>query len=125
MDKNEVWSAVLKRISEKISRMEFCTWFKKVQLHEISGGAVLIKCPTEMNKNWLENKYYSIILANIQSLLPEIDRIFLQVDLSLSDGPVQNPEVFETPKPRKLPNKPEIRLEEGLESRLILSLIHI
>lgn len=123
MDKVQVWSAVLQRISEKISRMEFCTWFKKVQLTEISGAAVLISCPTEMNKNWMENKYNSLIVANIKAILPEIEKVFFDVKLELQDIPSQNPKVFESKKKvaRKLPNKPEIRLEPGIESRIIHS----
>jgi chromosomal replication initiator protein len=119
LDKTEVWGQVLQHLSGKISRMEFCTWFKKVHLKEISGGAVLIGCPSEMNKNWLENKYSTVILSNLQKSLPEIDKIFFEVDLSLADKASQAPQVFTESKPRKLPRQPEVRLEAGLESRLI------
>jgi chromosomal replication initiator protein len=120
MDKNQVWAAVLQRISEKISRMEFHTWFKKIKLAEISGQAALISCPTEMNKNWLENKYGSIIKVNLKSVIPEIEKVFFDVNLNLADTAPQNPEIFTKPKPpRKLPNKPEVRLSAGIESRII------
>ncbi len=120
MDKTQVWHQVLENLSRKLSRMEFHTWFKKVHLKEISGGAILISCPTEMNKNWLENKYANMILANVQKILPEVHKVFFDVDLSLADKPVSDPVAFEEKRtPRKLPNKPEVRLEEGLESRLI------
>ncbi len=121
MDKNKIWDSVLSRLSEKISRMEFCTWFKKVKIDEISGGAVILGCPTEMNKNWLESKYHNIILSNIQTTLPEIEKIFFKVDLSLADAVPTNPSIFETinKKPRKLPNRPAVKLENGLESRII------
>ncbi len=123
MDKNQVWEAVLKRLSEKISRMEFHTWFKKIHISEISGGSVLLNCPTEMNKNWLENKYYTVILSNIKAILPEIEKLFFKVDLTLADKPSSNPQIFESEKksPRKLPNRPEVRLADGLESRIIHS----
>ena len=119
LDKTEIWSQVLNQMSGKISRMEFCTWFKKVHLKELSGSAVLIGCPSEMNKNWLENKYSSVILSNLQKCAPEIDRVFFEVDLSLADKASQSPQAFADPKPRKLPRQPEVRLEAGLESRLI------
>ncbi len=120
MDKNQVWDAVLARLAEKISKMEFCTWFKKVRIKEVSGGAVLLSCPTEMNKNWLETKYSGIILSNLKAVLPEIDKIFFQVDLNLADSTDSNPTMFDKKKaPRKMPNRPEVRLEEGLESRII------
>ncbi len=121
MDKSEVWTAVLTRLAEKISQMEFHTWFKKVHLNEISGGAILVSCPTEMCKNWMENKYQAILLANFKLVLPEIEKLYFKVDLSLSDKPSTDPELFKTKKSsRKLPNRPEVRLEEGVESRLIL-----
>ena len=120
MDKIQVWDAVLRRMSEKISRMEFHTWFKKVRISQISGGAVLLSCPTEMNKNWLETKYHGMILQNIKSVLPEIEKLFFDVDLSLADSPTSNPTVFEEKKsPRKLPNRPDVKLEGGLESRIV------
>ncbi len=120
MDKIQVWDAVLRRMSEKISRMEFHTWFKKVRISQISGGAVLLSCPTEMNKNWLETKYHGMILQNIKAVLPEIEKLFFDVDLSLADSPTTNPSVFEEKKtPRKLPNRPDVKLEGGLESRIV------
>lgn len=123
MNNTEVWEAVLVRLSEKIARMEFFTWFQKVQLAEISGGAILIACPTEMNKNWLENKYQHIILSNFQALMPEISEVYFKVDLSLADKPANTPQVFEEKKEksRKLPNKPEVRYEDGIQSRIIQS----
>lgn len=120
MDKNQVWNAVLTRMSEKISRMEFHTWFKKVRIAEISGAAILVSCPTEMNKNWLENKYHGMILSSLKAVMPEIEKLFFNVDLSLADSPTSHPEAFqEKAKPRKLPNKPEVRLAKDLDSFII------
>ncbi len=121
MDKSQVWNAVLARMGEKISRMEFLTWFKKVEISQISGGAVELVCPTEMNANWLQSKYYSLILANIQAVMPEIDKIFFRIDLSLADTESQtkDPDVFAAPtKPRKLPNKPEAKIAPGINTRI-------
>ncbi len=120
MDKNQIWAQTLEKISEKISKMEFHTWFKKVHLKEIAGGAVLFACPTEMNKNWIESKYQSMVLINIQKVLPEIEKVFFEVDLALSNGPEQIPEVFAKKiTRRKLPNKPEIRHAAGIDSRIV------
>jgi chromosomal replication initiator protein len=122
MDKNQIWDAVLARLSEKISRMEFFTWFKKVSLSQMSGTAVELACPTEMNKNWLESKYYGVILANIKAVLPEIDRLYFTVDLSLADKPTSS-QVFEKTKksedkPRKMPNQPQVKYADGTTSRI-------
>ncbi|MCF7847160.1 MAG: chromosomal replication initiator protein DnaA [Candidatus Gracilibacteria bacterium] len=121
MDKTKVWDAVLERMSEKISRMEFHTWFKKVQIVEISGAALVLGCPTEMNKNWLESKYHGLILSNLKSVLPEIERLYFKVDLSLADRPDEKkaPKAFaEQRAPRKLPNQPDARIEPGLDTRI-------
>ncbi len=119
MDKTQVWTATLQNLSEKVSKMEFHTWFRKIHLKEISGAAVLFACPTEMNKNWMETKYQSTILINIQKVIPEIEKIFFEVDLMLSSKPEQVPEVFVKKQPRKLPNRPEIRHASGIDSRII------
>jgi chromosomal replication initiator protein len=121
MDHNEIWEAVLVRLSEKISRMEFFTWFQKVRLLEISGGAVLLACPTEMNKNWLENKYFTLLLSNFKAVFPEITSLYFKVDLSLADKPSPHPQIFaqkEKKSPRKLPNRPDVKGSDGLESRI-------
>ncbi len=119
MDHKQVWETTLIRLSEKISRMEFHTWFKKVHITEISGGAVVLGCPTEMNKNWLENKYHGVILANLKPTLPEIEQLYFKVDLSLADAPPPVPTAFTQKPARKLPNRPEIRTEDGIESRIV------
>lgn len=121
MDNSQVWGQVLTRISEKVSRMEFHTWFKKVHLKECSGNAVLISCPTEMNKNWMETKYNGIIRSNFGAVVPEVDKIFYEVDLSLATSPSQVPDMFEAKKtaPRKLPNQPERKIAPGLTSRIV------
>ncbi len=126
MDKNQIWDSVLSRLSEKISRMEFHTWFKKVRLKEISGDAALISCPTEMNKNWLETKYKGILLTNIRAVVPAVERLFFQVDLALADSQPSNPAIFDgkkeaAHKPQKVRNEPRVRLAEGVESRIIQS----
>lgn len=122
MEKDALWEAVLVRLSEKISRMEFFTWFQKVRLKDVSGGAVLLSCPTEMNKNWLENKYYNILVSNFKAVSPEVEKLYFQVDLSLADSEVACPHIFaekEKKSPRKMPNRPDEKIDEGLESRII------
>lgn len=121
MNQSEVWDAVLERLGEKIARMEFYTWFQKVILREISGRAVLISCPTEMNKNWLESKYKNIILSNFKALMPEIEEIYFEVDLSLADKAEVNSHILQKKEksPRKLPHKPEVRHSDGVNSRII------
>ena len=123
MDKISVWEAVLERLSEKISRMEFHTWFKKVQISEISGSAIVLSCPTEMNKNWLESKYHSVILSNIKVILPEIDSLYFKVDLSLADSKSVEALIFreKNKSPRKLPNQPHSRIEKNLDTRITQS----
>ncbi len=122
MDKIEIWGQVLDLLSKKIARMEFGTWFKNVELKEIAGAALLISCPSEMHKNWLENKYHSILLSTVKKTMPEIEKLFFEVDLTLAHR--KNPthaEIFKETKPRKLPNQPTVKLNEHLESRQIQS----
>lgn len=120
LDKVQIWGQVLTSLSQKLSKMEFNTWFRQMVIKEISGSAMLLGCPNEMNKNWMETKYHNMLLNNIQKIVPEIDRLFFEVDLQLGQKKeASNPEAFREVKPRKIPNQPAIRLESGLESRLI------
>lgn len=119
MDKVQIWDTVLERLAGKISRVEFNTWFKKVEIQEIAGAGVLIACPTEMNKNWLDNKYSNIIRVNLQAVVPEIEKIYFTVDLTLADKIPKHPDKFSQKTARKLPNSPDERLPEGVDSRII------
>lgn len=119
---HQLWQQVLVRLSEKISRMEFYTWFQKVHVRHLQGHTVVLGCPTEMNRNWLENKYYALLLKNIQAVMPEIRELQFTVDLTLADKAQNLPTVFEKPSTRKIPRQPEVRVgakEDGLQSRVI------
>jgi len=59
-------------------------------------------------------------LSNLKAVLPEIEKLYFNVDLTLADSPPSSPNVFEEKKaPRKMPNRPDVKLEEGLESRIV------
>ncbi|MCB9809707.1 chromosomal replication initiator protein DnaA [Candidatus Peribacteria bacterium] len=122
MTTEQIWEAVLARLSEKLSRMEFHTWFPKVQLARIEGGGAMVLAPTDMHRNWLSSKYRGIILSNLQAVSPQVDQVYFDTDLSLSNAPVAYPALFEKQlSAKKIRHEPTVRLQEGVESRVLSS----
>ncbi len=68
MTNEEIWQAVLAQIQFNISRANFATWFHDTKIAAIKNGEVTIVVPNLFSKEWLNNKYQSLILKILRSL---------------------------------------------------------
>jgi len=118
---HELWRVTLARLKEKLSRMEFYTWFPKTILSNREGGAVLVQCPTEMHRNWISQKYQTIVLSNLQSVDESVEHVYFEVNGALADKDTAYPEIFQkkNDKPKQVAGTPTIILPEGVESRVV------
>ncbi len=57
----EAWQKSLKWIREKLSDQVFDTWFKPVELQELSDSTLTLKVPNSFFKEWLSNNYTELI----------------------------------------------------------------
>lgn len=59
------WNKCLLDIENEVSRANFSTWFKHTSLVKEDDGIIFIGVPNEFVKEWLSNKYHSLILKSL------------------------------------------------------------
>jgi len=75
MDNKELWQSVLAQVQFSVSRANFATWFKNTKIISIEDGKTIISVENSFSKEWLSNKYSSLILKILRELKPEIKGI--------------------------------------------------
>lgn len=58
---NELWTATLEKIQEKISKPSFETWLKHTKAQTIKEDTLVISAPNEFTRDWLEGQYTELI----------------------------------------------------------------
>jgi chromosomal replication initiator protein len=79
-----IWDQVLSRIETKVNRHSFYTWFKPTSFVADEGGALRIKVPNPLFRDWL-TKHYAAVLAEA---LTEVERRGTAVAFVTEDEPV-------------------------------------
>ncbi|MEK7611952.1 MAG: chromosomal replication initiator protein DnaA [Patescibacteria group bacterium] len=67
MNLEQVWQNALAEIELQISRPNFVTWFTHSQLIEKEAGVALVALPNHFSKEWIENRYYNVILGALRN----------------------------------------------------------
>jgi chromosomal replication initiator protein len=84
LNEKELWKTALGEIELAVSRTNFNTWFKNTELKRHDDGTTIIYAPNIFNREWLENKYNTIILAALQ----RIDSTIININYEVSLGSV-------------------------------------
>jgi len=71
----QLWKTALGEIELCVSKPNFITWFKNTELKNKKEGIAIINVPNGFNKEWLQNKYYNLILKTLKNLSPDIKEI--------------------------------------------------
>ena len=82
-----IWDQVLTRIETKVNRHSFYTWFKPTSFVADEGGALRIKVPNPLFRDWL-TKHYAVVLAEA---LAEVERKGTSVAFVTEEEPVTPP----------------------------------
>jgi chromosomal replication initiator protein len=120
----ELWLKILGCLEEKIQRSAFITWFKDTALLGREEGTLVVGLPLPMSLSWHMEHYRVMTLEVAKSLDPGIEKIVYQVDVGLKDNrerSVDLLEAFPEQRRRKLPGKPEVKMAEGLISKILNS----
>lgn len=75
MDNVELWQSVLAQIQFKVSRANFATWLKNTKILSKEKGRVVVGVENYFSREWLNNKYSSIILKILRSLESQIKSV--------------------------------------------------
>ncbi|AUJ24552.1 MULTISPECIES: chromosomal replication initiator protein DnaA [Virgibacillus] len=57
----EIWTAALEKIEEKISKPSFDTWLKNTKAETLDKNTLIVSAPNEFARDWLENQYTRLI----------------------------------------------------------------
>ncbi len=118
----DLWVAILTDLSEKMPRIQFVTWFKDTALLRRDGGTLVVGLPLPMSLNWHMEHYRNLTQQAATALDPTIVTVVYQVDISLKDNRERTVDLlshFPEKKRRKLPGKSEVKLAEGLVSKIL------
>lgn len=116
------WIEILRKLEEKMQRSAFITWFKDTAILGREEGTLVIGLPLPMSLSWHMEHYRTMTLEIAQALDPTIEKIVYTVDVGLKDNhdrTVDLLDVFPEQKRRKLPGKPEVKMAEGIVSKIL------
>ena len=118
----DLWLSILKKIEGKLQRGQFITWFKDTALLAREGDTVIVGLPLPMALNWHMEHYRGLTLKMAQEVDPAIAKIMYKVDGGLKDNrerSIHLLEHFPEKKKRKLPKKQEVKMAEGVVSKIL------
>lgn len=117
-----LWIAILRKFEEKLQRSAFITWFKDTAILGKDAGTLIVGLPLPMSLSWHMEHYRGSTIEIARSLDPSIEKIVYTVDVGLKDNrdrTVDLLELFPEQKRRKLPGKPEVKMAEGIISKIL------
>jgi chromosomal replication initiator protein len=114
--------AVLGKLAQQITRSQFITWFRDTAALGKEDGKLVVGLPLPMALTWHMEHYRDQTLAAVQELDPTIHQIVYTVDNGLKDNRDRSPdilELFPEARKRKIAGRSEVRLAEGIVSKIL------
>lgn len=118
----KMWLDILTSITPKIQRSQFITWFKDTAILGYEEGTLVVGLPLPMSLNWHLEHYRAMTLLAAQEIDSSIKQVVYQVDVGLKDDPMRTVDLlqaFPEPRRRKVPGRQEVRLAEGIVSKIL------
>ncbi|HAI98881.1 TPA: chromosomal replication initiator protein DnaA [Candidatus Peribacteria bacterium] len=122
IDHRDLWLKILQKVEPKLQRSQFLTWFKDTAILGREGGKVVVGLPLPMCLHWHMEHYCAITLTAAQELDSTITQIVYTVDVGLKDNRERSVDLIEhfpEQRKRKLPGKPEVKMAEGIVSKIL------
>ena len=118
----DLWLKMLKELYPQMQRGQFITWFKNTTILGREGGTLVVGLPIPMCLNWHMEHYRGMTQKAAQKFEKGIETIVYKVDGSLKDNIERTFDLLEhfpEKKRRKLPGKQEVKLAEGVVSKIL------
>ncbi len=68
MELEELWKSALGEIEVQVSKPNFLTWFKNSRLIDNKEGVALVGLQSNFAKDWVQDKYYKVVLGALRNL---------------------------------------------------------
>ncbi|MBT3834930.1 chromosomal replication initiator protein DnaA [Candidatus Peribacteria bacterium] len=117
-----MWVSILGKLESEIQRPMLITWFKDTAILGKEDNNLIVGLPLPMFLNWHLEHYREPTLKAAREIDSSVEKIVYKVDLSLRDDEMRTVDligVSPAKKRRKLPNKPEVKIAEGLRSKML------
>ncbi|MBI3332177.1 hypothetical protein HYZ99_04460, partial [Candidatus Peregrinibacteria bacterium] len=117
-----LWLEILRKIEMKLQRSQFITWFKDTTALGFEDGTFIVGLPLPMYLNWHMEHYRTMTLECAREVEPGISQIVYKVDVGLKDNVDRTFDLlgcFPEGKRRKLPGKQEVKLAEGIITKIL------
>lgn len=117
-----MWLQILSKLEPKVQRSQFITWFKDTVILNNEAGTLVVGLPLPMTLNWHLEHYRAMTLQAAQELDNTVTQVVYKVDGALKDDPVRTfnlLEAFPEQRKRKLPGRQEVKLAEGIVSKIL------
>lgn len=84
VDVKKLWDDALVNIELSITAANFKTWFRDTHIISLEDGVVTLGVPSVFVRDWLRDKFQSLILKNLRELTPHIRSIEYSVTQRIS-----------------------------------------
>jgi chromosomal replication initiator protein len=84
MNEITLWQSVLGSLEQKVSRANFVTWFRDVDVKQQKEDQVIVSVPNIFVKEWLHNKFEAELLKAFQRFSPDIKKIKYVISKSIT-----------------------------------------
>ncbi len=74
-DVQAAWARVKRRLRAELGEDVFASWFARLELEGVSGGAARLTVPTRFLKSWIESHYLDRVLATFRAECEGVTRI--------------------------------------------------
>lgn len=91
---NELWTATLEKIEEKISKPSFDTWLKNTKAQSLIDDRLVVIAPNAFARDWLEGRYTNLI----NEILEDITGASLSTEFIIPESQENSDDVNPTPK---------------------------
>ena len=79
IDVKQLWDDALVKIELSITAANFKTWFRDTYIITIEDGTVTIGVPSVFVRDWLQDKFNTMILKTLRDLTPHVRSVEYQV----------------------------------------------
>lgn len=79
LPEDELWKTALGEIELLVSRANFTTWFKNTNVERQGDGNVIVYAPNIFTREWLENKYHTVVLDALRRVDTSVQNVRYEV----------------------------------------------
>ncbi len=118
----DLWLEILQKLEPKLQRSAFITWFKDTTILGKEEGTIVVGLPLPMGLSWHLEHYRALTLQFAQEIDPSVEQVVYKVDVSLRDDRLRTVDLLEhfpEQKRRKLPGRQEVKMAEGIVSKIL------